>query len=129
MVGSLTAVGMFFLPRGLEMSVLFAMAMPGVYWGMSYFMDGRPEILQETATALVLLPFNLWCLTKVSVGEPYFAPLSVLVHGTIDGLHLLGLYPTSRHVACYCPDYPLMCASLDVAFAATMAALIYAFPA
>lgn len=130
LVGFANGVAFVFLPYGLELTVLLAMMMPGVYWGFAYIHDGGLEVVEESMTLLALMALNLYCLCQVwSFGgepsNPYYAPLAVFVHGMVDALHHFGLFPSSKHVHLVCPKYPVMCGSLDVAFAVAMALTIW----
>ena len=113
-VGAVHGVAFSCVPFGLELTILLAAVMPGVYWGFSFCHDGQLEILEETTTVIGLMLFNLHCLYNVLFhGLDYYAPLSVLVHGGIDILHHLHMYPSEKHVYASCPKYPMMCFAFD----------------
>lgn len=122
------ALGLLFyiLPYGLEATVLLAMMMPGAYWGFSYCYQGWMEILQESTTLALLICFNLFCLKHLDEQKLY-APLTVLAHGVVDIFHHWKLHPTEKHVLQMCPKYPIMCGSLDFAFAFSMGFMILFF--
>lgn len=125
-LGAVLGLFFYFLPYGLEATVMLAMMMPGAYWGFSYCYHGWLEGLQETLTVGLLCYFNLWCLLHLDE-HLFYAPLTVFVHGMVDFLHHLKLHPTEKHVIQQCPKYPIMCGCLDVAFAFTMGVMILLF--
>jgi hypothetical protein len=112
------------VPRGYEIAIMFAMVMPGVYWGFAFVFDGTTEILQETVILQVLAYFyGIYCFPRVHT-TPLYAPLAILVHGIIDGLHHFRLHPTSAHVKACCDQYPMVCGCFDISCAVVMAILI-----
>ena len=130
MLGIANGISLYLLKPyyGLELTVMLATMMPGAYFAFAYIQDGAVEQVEEVLTSTVLFPLNLWCLSQVAVGEkPYYAPLSVLVHGLVDSLHYFRLYPSSKHVSHCCPLYPKMCGIFDVCLAMTMALMIWMF--
>jgi hypothetical protein len=107
---------------------MLAMMMPGAYFAFAYIQDGAVEQVEEVLIVTALYPFNLWCLFKVAVEEkPYYAPLSVFVHGLVDSLHHFRLFPSSKHVSHCCPLYPKMCGTFDVCLAIAMLLMIWMF--
>ena len=108
----------------LEVPIMVATIMPGIYFGFAYLQGSWVEVLQETVTCGVLISIYLYCLHHVHEWM-YLAPLSVGVHGLVDLLHHFHLYPSETHVHRCAPEYPLMCASVDLAICVTMSALLY----
>ena len=128
MLGVGTGLVLYSVPYGLELSVMVATIMPGVYLGFAWMYGKDFEALEESLTLTALSGFNLWCLSKVALeNQPYFAPLSILVHGLVDTLHVVGLYPSSKHVHSCSPMYPTFCAWFDVAMSTSLAGCIWFF--
>lgn len=133
-LGSSLGAVLFFLPWGLEITIMIAMMMPGIYWGFAFTYDGTTELLQESVNALglayVYYGYYLHNLTVTTTGNsssnPYCAPLYVFVHGMVDWLHYFRVAPlSSSHVTACCEHHPIICGSFDFAFAATMSLLIF----
>ena len=129
LVGIILGTLTYFLPLGLEMTIMLAMVMPGIYWGFAFVYDGMTELPQETVIMIGLAYFNYgYCLQNLP-DNPYCAPLAVFVHGMVDFWHHFRLPPllSSDHVKSCCEHYPVICGCLDFAFAGTMSLLILVF--
>ena len=127
-LGSFFGCLMYIVPYGLEITIMFAMMMPGVYCGFAIIVDQNYEIIQETIiTTILAYIFGMYCYPKVADGNSYYAPLAVFIHGIVDFTHHFKLFPSSKHVQTCCHKYPIICGCFDFALAIFLSLMIYIF--
>ena len=126
-LGSFFGCLFYFIPYGLEITIMFAMMMPGVYCGFAIIIDGNFEALQESIVTTVLAyVFGMYCYPRLNESS-YYAPLAVLIHGIVDFTHHFKLFPSSKHVQTCCHKYPIICGCFDFSVAAALSIMIYIF--
>ena len=109
-----------------EACVMFAMVMPGVYWGFAFIAGSWMEVIEETITLALLISVFQYCIDQIiTVNQIYYGPLSIGIHGFVDLLHHFQLYPSEKHVQTCCPKYPLLCGLVDFTVCGTMCLLMY----
>lgn len=127
LLGAVTAVGLWAAGCG-EASVMMSMMLPGVYLGFAFISGSWTEVFEELITTVLLVAIYVYCVRHVQESI-YLAPASVAIHGMVDCIHHLQMYPSEKHVHACWPKYPLACASFDFSCSLLLATFLYFFGA